>query len=184
MAELVFYLFAVMAAVSALMCILQRNPIAAAFWLISAMLALAGIYVLLSAPFIAAIQVLVYAGAVMVLFLFVIMLLNLSRAESDVRGRMSWAVAVAVGTGLMASLWGLSRYTPARLALELTGSAALPPAEVFQAGQAGIRAAQTQGVVGAVAGPLFQSYMIPFQITGVLLLVAIIGAVVLAKRRL
>src|SRR5918996_1748188 len=85
MTEVVFYVFAVAAVLSATLCILQRSPMASALWLISTMFSLAAIYVLLNAQFIAAIQVLVYAGAIMVLFLFVIMLLNLGHAESDIR---------------------------------------------------------------------------------------------------
>ncbi|MEK6597194.1 MAG: NADH-quinone oxidoreductase subunit J, partial [Gemmatimonadota bacterium] len=71
------------AVVCALACILQRNPVAAAMWLVGTMFSLAGIYVLLNAQFIGAIQILVYAGAIMVLFLFVIMLLNLGHNASD-----------------------------------------------------------------------------------------------------
>src|SRR5918996_1449964 len=85
MTEVIFYIFAAAAVVSAALCILQRNPISAVLWLVSTMFSLAAIYVLLNAQFIAAIQVLVYAGAIMVLFLFVIMLLNLGHAESDIR---------------------------------------------------------------------------------------------------
>ena len=79
----IFYLFAAVAVLSALLCIVQKNPIASAFWLVATMLALAGIFILLNAQFIGIIQVLVYAGAIMVLFLFVIMLLNLGRTPSD-----------------------------------------------------------------------------------------------------
>jgi len=81
MTEIVFYLLGVAAVASALLCITRKNPVPAALWLVSTMFALAGIYVLLNAQFIAAMQVLVYAGAVMVLFLFVIMLLNLGNAD-------------------------------------------------------------------------------------------------------
>ncbi|HYF38232.1 MAG TPA: NADH-quinone oxidoreductase subunit J, partial [Gemmatimonadales bacterium] len=91
MTEVVFYIFAGAAVLSAALCILQRNPLSAALWLVSTMFSLAAIYVLLNAQFIAAIQVLVYAGAIMVLFLFVIMLLNLGHAESDLRGPSSIA---------------------------------------------------------------------------------------------
>src|SRR4029078_12565977 len=94
--EPVFYILAVLAVLSALLCIMQRNPVASALWLVSTMFALAAIYVLLRAQFAAAIQVLVYAGAVMVLFLFVIMLLNLGREASDLRGAPARFAAGAV----------------------------------------------------------------------------------------
>ncbi len=186
MAETVFYVFAGAAVVSALLCIVQRNPIASAFWLISTMLALAGIYVLLSAPFIAAIQVLVYAGAIMVLFLFVIMLLNLGRAASDLRGRVTWVVTLALVGVLAATLLAVWGYTPERLAQEVTGSPDLAPAVVFRGGTAATTAAGETGrnVIFDVAAPLFQTYLVPFEITSILLLAAIVGAVVLAKRRL
>ncbi|HET9134847.1 MAG TPA: NADH-quinone oxidoreductase subunit J, partial [Gemmatimonadales bacterium] len=90
MVEVVFWIFAAWATVSALLCISRSNPIASALWLVSTMFALAGIYVLLQAQFIAAIQVLVYAGAVMVLFLFVIMLLNIGDAPREWRRWPIW----------------------------------------------------------------------------------------------
>src|SRR3954447_23191491 len=101
MTEVVFYIFAVAAIISATLCILQRNPVSAALWLGSTMFSLAGIYVLLNAQFIAAIQVLVYGGAAMVLFLFVIMLVNLGHTESDIRGP-STVAATRVIVGLLA----------------------------------------------------------------------------------
>ena len=186
MTEAVFYFFAATAVFSALLCILQRNPISAALWLVSTMFSLAAIYVLLNAPFIAAIQVLVYAGAVMVLFLFVIMLLNLGTGgKTDLRGFGFWMGALVVVGVLASQLLPLLNYTPERLTLEFTRSEALAnPDLVFPGGRAGREATQAQGVVGAVAQPLFESYLIPFELTSILLLTAIVGAVVLAKRRI
>jgi NADH-quinone oxidoreductase subunit J len=184
-AQAVFYVLAAFALMSALLCIVQRNPVASALWLVSTMFALAAIYVLLHAQFIAAIQVLVYAGAVMVLFLFVIMLLNLGRDSSDLRGPPARLAAVLVTVGLLAELLLLSRVTPGSLSV-LGGVApgAASPMESFPAGSAGLAAPGTQGVVGAIAAPLFQTYLVPFEITSVLLLAAAVGAVVLAKRKL
>jgi NADH-quinone oxidoreductase subunit J len=184
MTEAVFYLFATVAVLSALLCVTQRNPIASAFWLISTMLCLAGIFVLLNAQFIGIIQVLVYAGAIMVLFLFVIMLLNLGRGESDFKRWPVWIMAAGVAVLLLAELAALPSYSAERLALEYTGSSRLAdPGMVFEAGKAAAEANVTQGVTGAIAAPLFQNYLIPFELTSVLLLTAIVGAVVLAKRR-
>jgi NADH-quinone oxidoreductase subunit J len=184
-AEAVFYLLAGFAVISALLCITQRNIIASALWLVSTMFSLAGIYVLLNAQFIAAIQVLVYAGAVMVLFLFVIMLLNVGRGPSDLRGAPVRFVAMLIGGALLAQLFFLSRVTPAGLAV-LAGSAAGAgsPMDVFPGGRAAASAPAAQGVVGAIAEPLFRSYLVPFEITSILLLAAAVGAVVLAKRKL
>jgi len=172
----VFWIFFGGAVVSAAMCILRRNPVSAAMWLVATMFSLAGLFVLLDAPFLAAIQVLVYAGAVMVLFLFVIMLLNLDVTATDLRGSLSIGGAVAV-TGLLAvELGALWAYTPERLAQELlpAGATAFPDAIPAMSGN----------IVLDVARPLFDAYLIPFEVTSVLLLAAIVGAVVLAKRRI
>ena len=184
-AEPVFYILAVLAVLAALLCIVQRNPVASALWLVSTMFSLAAIYVLLNAQFIAVIQVLVYAGAVMVLFVFVIMLLNVGRSASDIRGLPVRVVAVLVGAGLLAQLLLLGRVTAGGMALTQGVSAgAGSPMNAFPAGLAGAAAPAAQGVVGAIAEPLFRTYLIPFEITSILLLAAAVGAVVLAKRRL
>jgi NADH-quinone oxidoreductase subunit J len=184
MTQMIFYVFAVAAVLSASLCILQKNPVSAALWLVSTMFSLAAIYVLLDAQFIAAIQVLVYAGAVMVLFLFVIMLLNLGHASSDIRGPSSVAAAVVIVGLLAIELFALWRYTPRRLANEISQAPAFAdPSSVFAAGQLAQQEAAARGVVGGIAAPLFQVYLVPFEITSILLLAAIIGAVVLAKRR-
>ena len=166
-----FWVFAGVAIGSAFLCITRRSPVASALWLVNTLFSLAAIYVLLDAHFIAAAQVLVYAGAIMVLFLFVIMLLNLGRAEpSDLKGPWGRVVAGVAGLVLVGELIGL------RLA-EPPWGLQLPPGSAAE-----IVAAQ--GAVRAVAQPLFQSYLVPFEITSLLLLAAIVGAVVLAKRRL
>ena len=174
----VFWIFFAGAVISAAMCVLRQNPVSAAMWLVSTMFALAGIFVILDAPFLAAIQVLVYAGAVMVLFLFVIMLLNLDVTSTDLRGSLSIGGAVAV-TGLIAvELGALWAYTPARLAQELLPAGATRFPGAIPAG------AMSENVVLDVARPLFDTYLIPFEATSVLLLAAVVGAVVLAKRRI
>jgi NADH-quinone oxidoreductase subunit J len=184
MTNLVFYLFATVAVVSACLCILQRNPVSAALWLVSTMFSLAAIYVLLGAQFIAAIQVLVYAGAVMVLFLFVIMLLNLGHTSSDMRGPPGVAAAIVLVGLLAIELFTLWRYTPRRLAAELAQSPTFgDPRAAFAAGEMARQETAARGVVGGIAAPLFQTYLVPFEITSILLLAAIVGAVVLAKRK-
>jgi NADH-quinone oxidoreductase subunit J len=184
MIAILFYAFAANAIVSALLCITRRNPVASAIWLVSTMVALAGLFLLLGAQFVAIIQVLVYAGAVMVLFLFVIMLLNLDKAPSDLRGPGSWIAATVMGVTLLAELAVLRGYSPERLALEFTRSPLLAePGVVFPGAAAGAAATAQQGVVGAVAQPLFAQWLVPFELTSVLLLAAMVGAVVLAKRK-
>jgi NADH-quinone oxidoreductase subunit J len=183
--ELVFYILAAVAVLSALGCIVQRNPIASAMFLVNTMFALAAIYVLLNAQFIAAIQVLVYAGAVMVLFLFVIMLLNLGRTGSDLRGKPSWVLAAVVAAALIGELYLLHEATPGGLGAFAGPPAGLAtPGESFPAAAAVAGASRGSGVVGIIAEPLFRTYLVPFEITSILLLAAAVGAVVLAKRKI
>jgi NADH-quinone oxidoreductase subunit J len=185
MTETVFYLFGAFAVLTAFLCILSRSAMSAVLWLTATMLSLAALYVLLSAEFIAAIQVLVYAGAVMVLFLFVVMLLNLGHATTDMRGPAAVATTVVIAGLLIIQLVALWRYSPDRLAQEVAQAPQLTdPATLFPAGQLARQEAAERGVVGAVAAPLFQVYLVPFEITSILLLAAIVGAVVLAKRRI
>lgn len=179
-----FWGFAVWAIGSALVCVTRRSPVAAALWLVSTMFSLAGMFVLLQAHFLAAIQVIVYAGAVMVLFLFVIMLLNLDEEQMMRRRAWIWTVGIGLGAVMAAQLVSLGRYSPERLAGEISTMPSPDPALVFPEGAAIAGVTAERGVVGAVAEPLFQAYLIPFEITSVLLLTAVIGAVVLAKRRL
>ncbi|MDH4350739.1 MAG: NADH-quinone oxidoreductase subunit J, partial [Gemmatimonadota bacterium] len=100
-----FWGFAGMAVLAALLCVTRKSPVASALWLVMTMFSLAAIYVLLDAQFIAVIQILVYAGAIMVLFLFVIMLLNLGQArQTDIRGWFGRGVAVLLGGGIALQL--------------------------------------------------------------------------------
>jgi NADH-quinone oxidoreductase subunit J len=172
-----FWGLAVVAVAGALLCVTRRSPVASALWLVVTMFALAGMYLLLDAQFVAIIQILVYAGAIMVLFLFVIMLLNLGRGPSDMRGWIGRGVAVLVGVGLVLQLGVTYRAVRAAGFGQQTVAFPLPAGELQ-------RAQEAQGAVGLVAGPLFRQYLVPFEITSVLLLVAIVGAVILAKRKL
>ncbi|HXI62947.1 MAG TPA: NADH-quinone oxidoreductase subunit J [Gemmatimonadales bacterium] len=168
---IVFWAFAGLAMGSALLCITRRNPVSSALWLVVTLFALAGLFVLLDAQFIAVLQVLVYAGAIMVLFLFVIMLLNIGRAtRSDIKGAWGLGVGVLLAGLMMVQLLALRFGAPPQ---QLT----LPPGAMA-------RAAAEQGMVAAVARPLFSTYLVPFEITSILLLAALVGAVVLAKRKL
>jgi NADH-quinone oxidoreductase subunit J len=190
MTEKIFGFFAVVAILSALLVVLMRNPIACAFWLICTMLCISAMFFMLHAPFIGAIQILVYAGAVMVLFLFVIMLLNLGTDQGDLKRAPAWFVAVVLAGALATQLLPLGGYSRERLALEYSRSTLLAePAVVFDstmytAGLDPVRATEARGVPGDIAKPLFEQYLVPFELTSFLLLAAIVGAVVLAKRRI
>ena len=184
-AHIVFYILGVFAVLCGVGCITQRNPIASAVWLVGTMMALAGMYVILDAQFIGAIQVLVYAGAIMVLFLFVIMLLNLSHGQNDLRNWPRWVIGALLVAGVVGPLLALRGYTGGRLAAEVTGAPVYgDAATALVAGPAAVQATLQRGVVGAIAQPLFQTYLVPFEITSILLLVAAVGAVVIAKRKL
>ncbi len=167
MATFVFWAFAGAAILCALLCVLQRSPVAAALWLVGTMFNLAGHSVLMHAPFVAAVQVLVYAGAVMVLFLFVIMLLNLGRTSSDFRGRTAVVGSVALAAVLVAELLVLRGTRTLGIATDLAAAARDPGTNV----------------VRQVAEPMFRQWLIPFEVTSLLLLAAIVGAVILAKRK-
>jgi NADH-quinone oxidoreductase subunit J len=167
-----FFFFASCAAGCALAMITQKNPVACAMWLIGTFFSVAAIYTLLGAFFIGIVQVLVYAGAIMVLFLFVIMLLNLGNDyEDDLRGT-GWKV-MAGGAGLLMI---------ALLGRVFSSDLPRPLGEV--AGPQLLAAAQAEhGVVGLIGFPLYNQFMVPLQATAILLLVAVVGAVVLAKRK-
>jgi len=166
-----FYFFGIVAIASALAFVTRKSPVAAALWLVNTMFSLAALYVLLDAQFIGAMQVLVYAGAIMVVFLFVIMLLNLGQASdlADARG-MGWKMAAGlVGLALLAQVFALTH-------------AKLPEALVLPEGAVADQVART-GAIAPLAGPLFHEYLLAFEVTSVLLLAAVVGAVVLGKRR-
>ena len=157
-----FYFFSLMAVASALLFVTRRSPVPAALWLVNVMFALSGLYVMLDAPFIGIIQVLVYAGAIMVVFVFVVMLLNLSRADiTDVRSHLTQFGAGIVGLSLVAVLLVMLRDPLPRTTL----------------------AANEENAVTPVATALFTDYLLAFEITSIVLLVAIVGAVILAKKR-
>ncbi len=165
----IFWGFAALAVGAALLCITRKNPVASALWLVVTLFSIAALFVVLDAQFIAVLQLLVYAGAIMVLFLFVIMLLNLGRGgPSDLKGPAGLAVGVLLAGLMLVQLLGL------RQASAAPGLAAGAMA----------RAAAEQGMVPPIARPLFSVYLVPFEITSILLLAALVGAVVLAKRKL
>lgn len=158
-----FYLFSIVAIVAGLGVVLARNPITSALSLVACFFFLAADYVLLEAHFVAVIQILVYAGAIMVLFVFVIMLLNLRHGggglgEITRRGVVGVGVAGLLGIGLLTAV----------------GTLVHPPAATLPEGFGTIR-----GLGMALFGG---NYLLPFETVSVLLTVAMIGAVVLAKK--
>ena len=164
---IVFYLLGALAIAASLLVIAQRNPIYSVLLLIASFGALSGLYVLLDAPFVAVIQIIVYAGAIMVLFLFVVMLLNAPHEDTEYDERVH----------------PLLRAGPMRFGAFL---ALVLAAELWWAlGRGGDTGAFPGGSVTSVAvigRLLFTDYAFPFEVTSILILVAMVGAVVLAKR--
>ncbi len=162
--SLLFVLFAGLATGCAIGMVAQRNPLYSAISLIGVLLSLACIYVTLAAPFIAAVQVIVYTGAIMVLVVFVIMLLNVEAEESQ-RTRLAFLVPTAIG---------LAAVLIAETAFILYSVQAAPntPTTIHS----------DIGLTMSIGTGLFTTYLLPFEITSVLLLMAIVGAMSLARR--
>lgn len=160
-----FLVFAAVAVAAAVNLVVQRHPISSALSLVAVMGSLAVLYLLLGAEFLAAAQIVVYAGAVMVLFIFVIMLLN---AGQEAPGGKSWFSQIA-GAPLLLAFVAVMGY----LIVEF-----LPRRRVVEFGS------WAGGTARAVGDALFKEYLLPFEVTSVLVLIAILGAVVLARKEI
>ncbi len=165
MSELVFYLLAAITVLCALGVITRPNPVHSALFLVMTLFMLAVFYIILEAHLVAALQIIVYAGAVMVLFLFVITLLNLKGDPEEPAHPLLRIVAYAVAATLAAGV-----------AIVLMGDAGAVP------GGAGAVLAEGFGGTRALARMLFTDYLVAFELTSMLLLVAVVGAVVLSQR--
>ncbi|MGC1907289.1 MAG: NADH-quinone oxidoreductase subunit J [Candidatus Acidiferrum sp.] len=159
---IVFFALAVIAVLGAVSLILQRHPIHSALSLIVVMVALAGLYLLMGAEFVAAVQIIVYGGAIMVLFVFVIMLLN-----AGVEERTSFSQ--------------LARFAGLPLAVALMGCLAAAVANSGERVQTTAQSGLT-APTKALSAQLFQEFVYPFELTSFLILIAILGAIVLAQR--
>jgi len=166
MSPILFYLFAALTLVFGIAVVANRNPVASALSLVVSFLGLAALFVGLDAYFIAVIQVLVYAGAVMVLFLFIIMLLNIKVEERRKINVVAYAGGGLVTVAFVAELWLVLQRFP-------VGKTEFPA-----------MAEQTVDDVRNVGNTLFSTHNLPFQVIGVLILVATIGVIVLSKREL
>ena len=157
---IVFLILAAIAVAGAVSVILQREPIHSAISLVTVMVALAGLFLLLESEFIAAVQIIVYAGAIMVLFVFVIMLLNAGAEERTNMSRMARYIGVPLAIFLLIEL-------------------------AYQVGTATLSMTSQPAADGATRGLsmlLFQDFVFPFELTSILILIAILGALVLAQR--
>ncbi len=169
--QLLFYAFAAVAVLGALLVIAQKNPIYSVLALIVSFFGLSGLYVLLEAPFVAVVQIIIYAGAIMVLFLFTVMLLNVPREDAAEWDRTHpfyrpWTMrvgAVLAVVMIVQLVWALSR-TPG-----------------LGAGVADNRPGVSS--VAELGRVLFTDYMFAFEVTSILIIIAMVGAVVLARKR-
>jgi len=168
MTTLLFVLLFGLAVGSAIAMVAQRNPLYSAISLIGVFIALAGLYLMLAAPFLAAIQIIVYAGAIMVLVVFVIMLLNVEEEEHHARTRSLKIPAVLLAALLFAE---------AGFILYFVGASGVEPLDPNAAGNP-----SNVGLSASIGTGLFTTYLLPFEITSVLLLMAIVGAMTLARR--
>ena len=163
-----FYVFAVLSVGGALSVLLFRSPVYCAMALVGTFGFLSAIFILLNSEFVAAIQLLIYAGAIMVLFLFVIMLLNL---RTDKSPGLTWSLpkllGVAVCIGILSQMIGVINSPAAKIG----------PKDIFSP-----QYLDEKGSVKVIGEILFTDYVLPFEIISVLLMVAVIGAVIIAKR--
>ena len=160
-----FYALAAVAVLSAIAVIMRRNPVHSAIALIFTLLSLAGLYLMLYAPFVAGVQIILYVGGIVVLFLFVIMLINIDRMEREYQFNKQWLVGL-LAAAVLGALF---------VAVYVKGQAIFP--------QHALRFPE-QLNTQQVGKMLYVDYLLPFEIASLLLLVAIVGAVVMAKKRI
>jgi len=164
--QVIFYFFAILAVASAVLVVTRRSAVQSAIFLITSLLATAGIFLSLSAEFLFIVQIILYAGGIMVLFIFVIMLVNLDVALHQVQFNRQWFVALVLTVVLGAQA------TAAILVSRTTlYNSPVAPADAIQPN------------TERIAYSLFHTYMLPFEVASILLLVAMVGAVVMAKKR-
>jgi len=166
--QIAFLILAATTLVSAVLVITQRNPVHCVIWLVVTLFSVGGIYLMVHAEFLFAVQVILYVGGIMVLFLFVVMLVNLDVAAKQAQFRRKWQLALFTAVVLLGELsYGLVRGKQGLLSL--TAAPAV---------------ATSEGNTQAVGRALYQTYMLPVEIASILLLVAMVGAVIMAKRKL
>jgi NADH-quinone oxidoreductase subunit J len=158
-----FYFLSFLAVLSALMVVFSKNPVYSVLYLIITFFSIAGHYILLNAQFLAVVHVIVYAGAIMVLFLYVIMMLNLNRDSEPEKSNLLKIAATITGGLLMIVMVGSLKSAEAPLVAQ--------------------SAAPSIGDIKSLGKVLFNDFLLPFEITSILILSAIVGAVMLAKSK-
>jgi NADH-quinone oxidoreductase subunit J len=163
-----FYLLSGLALLGGILVITRRNPVHSALALILTLLALAGLYLMLYAPFVAGVQIILYAGGIMVLFLFVIMLVDVGKSEKEKQFNKQWVISILATLAL--GIVFILIFTKSKILAELLKRPLPPMPETSNTQQIGLA--------------LYGNYMFAFEIASLLLLVAIVGAVVMAKKRI
>jgi NADH-quinone oxidoreductase subunit J len=163
MNKIIFAYFALVILVSALLTITRRNPVHSVMFMLLLFFHIAGVFVLLHAEFLAAVQLIVYAGAILILYLFVVMLLNVDKETSAARANRFWPWIIAFGLVIAGEI----------ALLIARGSFPADTGQSMWPADTGVR---ELGIV------LYQKYLIPFEIASVILLVGLVGAVMLAKK--
>ncbi len=162
----IFYYMAVASILSALLAVTRRNPVHSILWVLALFMHVAGIFLLLGAEFLAAVQVLVYAGAILIFYLFVLMLIDLPGEAAGPRWGGHWPLAGAVGLSFAALAWLAWIATP-----DPTGAGAESAVKSIK------------GSPSVIGESLFGPFALPFEIASLVLLAAIVGAVLLARKR-
>lgn len=164
--QIIFGYFAISMIVLSLIVITRRNPVHSVLWMLVLFFHIGAIYLFLNAEFIAAVQIILYAGAILVLFLFVIMMLNLKEELTAEKFIGEWPIGVALGISfLLFVFFAIAKYIPGPL------------------GTYTIEFIQQQTHTKAIGRVLYTEYILPFEIASIILLIAIVGAIVLAKKR-
>jgi NADH-quinone oxidoreductase subunit J len=159
--EILFYFLAALSIISALLVITSKNPVYSVLWLIVTFFTISGHYILLNAQFLAVVNIIVYAGAVMVLFLFVIMLMNLNKDTEPQKNKWLKIAGAIAGGSLLLVLIAALRHTETNMTQTGTGNI---------------------GLIENLGKVLFTEYVVPFEISSVLFLSAMVGAVVIGKK--
>ncbi|HEX6915316.1 MAG TPA: NADH-quinone oxidoreductase subunit J [Chitinophagaceae bacterium] len=172
--EIVFWFLSAMALVSAIMVLLSKNPVHSVLWLIAVFFAISGHYILMNAQFLAIVNLIVYAGAIMVLFLFVIMLMS-QNTDTEPRSKSMWIKLAGVISGLSLLIVVVAAIRQsANLVIRGEGDAIIPKDVLMKGGDIGL--------IENLGKVLFTDYVVPFEISSVLFLSAMVGAVVIGKK--
>ncbi len=171
--EIIFWFLSGLALISAIMVLLSKNPVHSVLWLIAVFFAISGHYILLNAQFLAIVNLIVYAGAIMVLFLFVIMLMN-QNAETEPRSKSTWIKLAGAIAGGCLLIVVVAAVRDSENLIQNIGGKAYAKTAVTTHGEIGL--------IENLGRVLFTQYVVPFEISSVLFLSAMVGAVVIGKK--